>query len=328
MKKQAKNISFWKLGTLTTLGAFLFIVFACTEEMNHELKEISRQSTTISFDQLPAEMQGDLQELKAELSYLRIDGYSDENVFKIKELQNLDPDLIHSVNVQKEDNAVYVALKKDGVNFETLSDRSKMQGDVFVIVEDQPQYEGGMEAFYQYVTREMTYPRVARQNGVEGTVNVQFVVEKDGTLSNVVAAQGIGSGCDEEAVRVVSNAKAFKPGSQRGKKVRVRMSMPIVFKLDPGKRNPDNSAQGMIIVEKAETEKNKLKINANYEAGAWTGTIYDETGEPLPGANIVIPGTTTGTVSDLDGTFRLPALESQKPYVSFVGYETVKLEKG
>lgn len=328
MKKQVKNISLWKLGTLTALGAFLFILFACTEEMNHELKEISRQSNTISFDQLPADMQDELQEIKAKLSYLRIDGYSDENVFKIKELQNLDPDLIHTVNVLKADNAVYVALKKDGANFSTLSDRSKMQGEVFVIVEDQPQYDGGMDAFYQYVAREMTYPKAARQHGVEGTVNVQFVVEKDGTLSNVIAAQGIGSGCDEEAVRVVRNAKAFKPGSQRGKKVRVRMSMPIVFKLDPAKRNSDDSAKGMIIVEKAETQKNKLKISATYEAGAWSGTIYDETGEPLPGANIVIKGTTMGTVSDLDGSFRLPAQESQEPYVSFVGYETVKLEKG
>lgn len=328
MRQKATKISFWKIGALSSLSAFLFIVFACTEEVNRELQEISHQSNTINFEQLPPAMQDELQELKAELSYLRIDGYSDENAFKIKELQNLDPDLIHTVNVLKADNAVYVALKKDRANFETLSDRSKMQGEVFVIVEDQPQYEGGMDAFYQYVAREMTYPKVARQQGVEGTVNVQFVVEKDGTLSNVIAAQGIGSGCDEEAVRVVRNAKAFKPGSQRGKKVRVRMSMPIVFKLDLAKRNPDDSVQGMIIVEKAETQKNKFKISATYEAGAWSGTIYDETGEPLPGANIVIKGTTMGTVSDLDGSFRLSAHESQEPYVSFVGYETVKLEKG
>lgn len=99
------------------------------------------------------------------------------------------------------------------------------------MVEEQPEFEGGTDAFYRYIASEMSYPLQARQKGVEGRVFVQFVVEKDGSLSDVKAIKGIGAGCDGEAVRVVQSASSFKPGKQRGKPVRVRMVMPITFKL-------------------------------------------------------------------------------------------------
>lgn len=327
MKQQMTKIKIWKLVLLSTLCAFLFIEFACTEELDRDLKEISNQGNTISYDQLPVEMQDELKAIKNQLSYLKINGATKEDVFKLKELQNIDQNLIHSINVHKESNAVYVAMKKAGTNFDYVSDRSKTQGEVFVVVEDQPQFKGGMEAFYRYVSSEMTYPVAARQNGVEGKVDVQFVVERDGSVTNVQVINGIGSGCDEEAVRVVKNSPAFQPGSQRGKAVRVRLAMPIIFKLNPEKKNPDNSAQGFIVIEKVETQKSNFKVDANYDAGTWSGTIYDEEGEPMPGANIVIKGTSRGTVSDLDGTFRLPATIDEQPVISFIGYETVILEK-
>jgi hypothetical protein len=152
------------------------------------------------------------------------------------------------------------------------------------------------------------------------------VVEKDGSLSNIKAIKGIGAGCDREAVRVVQNASLFKPGTQRGKPVRVRMVMPIIFKLNEGKTNEDKSTQGIIVVEEAESKQGKLKVDANYANGEWSGTVYDPEGEGLPGVNIVVAGTTTGTVSDLDGTFKVKANKSNDLYLSFVGYESVKLE--
>ena len=66
---------------------------------------------------------------------------------------------------------------------------------------------------------------------IEGKVYVQFVVDKDGTLTDVKALKGIGAGCDEEAVRVIQEAPKWKPGKQRGRPVKVRMVLPIIFKL-------------------------------------------------------------------------------------------------
>jgi hypothetical protein len=104
------------------------------------------------------------------------------------------------------------------------------------------------------------------------------------------------------------------------------MSMPIIFKLNEGKTNGDNSTQGIIVIEKAELKQEKLKVEANYANGRWSGTVYDEEGGGLPGVNIVVAGTTTGTVSDLDGNFQVETDKSNDLYLSFVGYESVKLE--
>lgn len=103
--------------------------------------------------------------------------------------------------------------------------------EIFTIVEDQPVPNGGMSAFYKYVGDKLKYPAQARRMGIEGKVFVQFVVDKDGTLTEVKAVKGIGAGCDEEAVRVIKGAPKWKPGKQRGRSVKVRMILPITFKL-------------------------------------------------------------------------------------------------
>lgn len=103
--------------------------------------------------------------------------------------------------------------------------------EIFTIVEDQPAPQGGMGAFYQYVAKKLKYPNQARRMGIEGKVFVQFVVDKDGTITDVQAVKGIGAGCDEEAVRVISSSPKWKPGKQRGRPVKVRMILPITFKL-------------------------------------------------------------------------------------------------
>jgi protein TonB len=103
--------------------------------------------------------------------------------------------------------------------------------EIFTIVEDQPTPEGGMAAFYQYVQKNLKYPAQARRMGIEGKVFVQFVVDKDGTIQDVKAVKGIGAGCDEEAVRVIKQSPKWNPGKQRGRAVKVRMILPITFKL-------------------------------------------------------------------------------------------------
>lgn len=323
MKQQTKQVKPWKLAALAALGVSLFIVFACTEEMDQDIKEMGNQSNAITYDQLPAEMQSEVESLRSQLSFLKVEVPDGKKTSEVMELQNLDPKLIHYIQVGKDRKTLFLALKKDEANFNALSEKAKIEGEIFTVVEDQPQFEGGMPAFSQYVASKLQYPAQATQQGIEGKVYVQFVVEKDGSLSNITTVKGIGGGCDEEAVRVLKESPKWKPGLQRGRAVKVRMILPITFKLGEGEYK-DKLVR--ITVDEAQTDNKKLRVNANYSDGAWSGTIYDEGGELLAGVNIIVSNTSNGTVSDIDGTFKLKADESQDLHLSFVGYESVLLE--
>lgn len=103
--------------------------------------------------------------------------------------------------------------------------------EIFTVVEETAAPKGGMAAFYKMVGDKMKYPAQARRMGVEGKVFVQFVIGKDGSISDVKVIKGIGAGCDEEAIRVVQSSPAWNPGKQRGKAVKQRYTLPIIFKL-------------------------------------------------------------------------------------------------
>lgn len=105
------------------------------------------------------------------------------------------------------------------------------EDEIFVFVEDQPGYPGGDEARLKYLRENIKYPEMAKESGIQGTVYVTFVVEKDGRISNVKILRGIGGGCDEEAVRVIKGMPKWKPGKQRGRPVRAQFNMPIRFIL-------------------------------------------------------------------------------------------------
>lgn len=94
-----------------------------------------------------------------------------------------------------------------------------------------PEYEGGMEALYKYLTENIHYPEQAKADGITGRVLVRFVVMDNGDIVNVEVARGIGGGCDEEAVRVVKAMPKWKPAVSNGKAVNVQYSLPINFKL-------------------------------------------------------------------------------------------------
>ncbi|GJM59633.1 TonB family protein [Persicobacter diffluens] len=104
--------------------------------------------------------------------------------------------------------------------------------EIVVFAEKQPAFPGGISAFYKYVSKNMNYPSQAKRQGISGKVFVQFVVDRDGSISNVEIMKGIGAGCDEEAKRVLANSPKWNPGKQRGRAVRVRMVLPITFKLN------------------------------------------------------------------------------------------------
>lgn len=99
----------------------------------------------------------------------------------------------------------------------------------FLIVEQMPEFPGGPEDLMRYIKEHTVYPQMARETGISGTVFVQFVVGKDGRISDVRILRGIGGGCDEEAVRVVKSMPSWKAGKQNGVTVPVYFKIPIKF---------------------------------------------------------------------------------------------------
>ncbi len=102
----------------------------------------------------------------------------------------------------------------------------------FIIAEDMPQFQGGnLSTFRNWVLSNLAYPNIARQNGIEGKVTLTFVIEKDGTLSNIEVLTSPDRSLSDEAVRVLESSPQWTPGKQRNTPVRVRFTLPLEFKL-------------------------------------------------------------------------------------------------
>ncbi|MEP3386934.1 MAG: energy transducer TonB [Reichenbachiella sp.] len=140
-----------------------------------------------------------------------------------------DEEILEEIEVNM-DVEISEDMAVEEVEFEMVIEEEKAE-EIFMIVEDKPEPKGGVKAFYQYVAENVRYPNKAREDKIQGRVFVQFVVNSKGQISDVVTVKGIGGGCDEEAVRIVSGAPDWNPGKQRGKPVSVRMVLPITFKL-------------------------------------------------------------------------------------------------
>lgn len=149
---------------------------------------------------------------------------------KIEEISN-DKEIKQDVKLDIDIEANEETKVEPTVKVQQAPIEEEKADQIFTIVEDQPTPKGGMSAFYEYVSKNLKYPAQARRMGIEGRVYVQFIVDKDGSLSDVKAIKGIGAGCDDEAVRIIKQAPKWNPGKQRGRPVRVRMVLPVVFKL-------------------------------------------------------------------------------------------------
>ena len=104
--------------------------------------------------------------------------------------------------------------------------------DVYTIVEQMPEFPGGEAELIHYISKNIHYPQKAREKGIQGRVFIGFIVEKDGSISNVRNLRGVDSELDAEAIRVVESMPRWKPGMHRGEPVRVSYQIPIVFKLE------------------------------------------------------------------------------------------------
>ena len=130
--------------------------------------------------------------------------------------------------------------------FEQLLDLATSKADtVYQTVDEMPKFPGGEQAMFKFIAENVKYPQEAKDKNIAGRVFVNFVVEKDGSVSSATILRGIGGGCDDEAMRVVKSMPKWTPGKQKGKPVRVSYIIPFMFKLD-GTESKTNSLAGTI----------------------------------------------------------------------------------
>lgn len=139
---------------------------------------------------------------------------------------------IGTFDVKGNDDANGEVLKAKEVIAEPEPPKHEEENKVFDIVEQQPLFPGGPAALMKYLSENTKYPVVAQENGVQGRVTVQFVVEKDGSISDVHVLRGVDPSLDKEAVRVVKSMPRWTPGKQNGITVRVNYRVPVLFKLE------------------------------------------------------------------------------------------------
>lgn len=106
-----------------------------------------------------------------------------------------------------------------------------LEEDVYTIVENMPEFPGGQEAMFKFLAKNIIYPKEAKEKGIEGKVYVNFTIEADGSIGDIKVIRGVHPLLDNEAVRVVKSFPKWKPGTQRGKPVRVSYNLPITFRM-------------------------------------------------------------------------------------------------
>ncbi len=117
------------------------------------------------------------------------------------------------------------------VDYSDMDSEEEEEAPVFFIVEDMPEFPGGDAALQKYLGTAVNYPVIAQENGIQGRVYVKFVINTDGSVTDVEIARGVDPSLDKEALRVVRDMPKWKPGKQRGKAVRVSYTVPINFVL-------------------------------------------------------------------------------------------------
>ena len=155
----------------------------------------------------------------------------EEIQLNIDELVVVDDDVeTQEIDLYTQDEEIEIILEKPA---EGEVDEEDWENQIFSIVEKMPEFPGGQQAMFKFLAENVQYPVIAQENGIQGRVICQFVVEKDGKPGNIKVVRTSGdASLDEEAVRVISSMPKWTPGTQRGEPVRVNFTLPVSFRLE------------------------------------------------------------------------------------------------
>ena len=148
---------------------------------------------------------------------------------EIIEIVEDDADIEEDIMASTEDNTEWVDI--DDYDVVTVEPEPEEE-EIFMVVEDQPEFPGGTAALLDYLRKNIKYPAICRENNIQGRVLVTFIVNKDGAIVEPEVVKSVNPSLDKEALRVISQMPNWKPGSQRGKPVRVKYTVPVNFRLN------------------------------------------------------------------------------------------------
>jgi TonB family protein len=241
IRTNKSRIKYWKQGAFLIAFAGFFFLVACQDQVMNEVTEIAKNSTMAL--EYPEEVQNKLNELKKDYpdhKYIVIipdekDG--DKAEVLQKKMEGIDPTYVSSVHVMKNvadknGNKQSYVIVDYNEQAKQIADNAQTDEQVFMVVEESATMPGGMEALGAFIAENLRYPDVARQQGLEGGVFVQFIVNTDGSLTDFKVLKGVSAELDAEAVRVASLMPKWTPGKQSGKIVRQRFVLPIRFRLN------------------------------------------------------------------------------------------------
>ncbi len=193
------------------------------------------------------------------------------------------------------------------------------QHEVFTVVDTQPQFPGGLGAFYEYVDEHLIYPESARASNIEGKVFIQFIVETTGEISEVKTIKGIDPVCDAEAEKVIKNAPNFIPGQKKQKPVRVRVILPITFSLKTGDKikSPEPLLPLAKSVEEVLSDSSIIQLTLEFQDLTELGKEIGEASQlsylNLTGNNLKELPKEIGALGDLKDLFLTKNLLSNLP---------------
>ena len=148
-------------------------------------------------------------------------------VEEVLEIMDNDTKVEESTIQASDDTQTAVEVKYTPVEVEEEVEEQQ----IFQVVEEMPEFPGGMGECMKFLSKNIKYPTISQENGVQGRVIVQFVVNRDGSIVDPVVVRGVDPYLDKEALRVIATMPKWKPGKQRGKAVRVKYTVPVMFRL-------------------------------------------------------------------------------------------------
>jgi len=218
---ESKKLLFREIGLVATLAVVL-VAFEWSTSDKTEVMDLSAQTMVVEEDDVPVTQEQ--QELPPEMPKIPvlsdvIDIVDDDIEISEDLIMNLEDDKNLGVEIMD----YHAEVAEEVVEEEAIP---------FALVEEKPKFQGGdANQFSKWVNSHLNYPEIAKENGVQGRVTLQFTVNTDGSVSNVVVLRGVDSSLDKEAVRIVSSSPKWTPGRQRERPVKVTYTFPVIFQL-------------------------------------------------------------------------------------------------
>ena len=201
------------------------------------LTQQKKKEAKVERKEIPVkqEEQKVVEKVKSSMKFTAPEIKKDDEVKPEDELKSQDEVMnskvaIGALNVVGNDESGEVLKAKEVIATEPVKPKEE-ENKVFDVVEQMPSYPGGMGALMQYLSSNIKYPVIAEENGIQGRVICTFVVEKDGSITDVKIAKSVDPSLDKEAVRVVKSMPKWIPGKQNGSAVRVKYTLPVTFRL-------------------------------------------------------------------------------------------------